>query len=44
MKRALAICLLLAAARPAVAAPCNAPELEATFPPEGATGVAARSG
>jgi MYXO-CTERM domain-containing protein len=39
VKRALAVCLLLAAARSAAAAPCNAPELVATFPPEGASGV-----
>lgn len=38
MKRALLIGLLLGA-RPAGAAPCNAPELVATFPPEGARGV-----
>jgi MYXO-CTERM domain-containing protein len=39
VKRALAVCLLLAGAHPAAAAPCNAPELVATFPPEGTSGV-----
>jgi len=39
VRRAVFLSLLLAGARPAGAAPCNAPELVATFPPEGATGV-----
>jgi len=39
VRRAVLAALLLAAARPASAAPCNTPELVATFPPEGASGV-----